>query len=365
MRSTLPRLISRIRASAHALARPSDVAGDRTENRLIVVWGNCQAHYLAAILAAQGVGLVCVVGQPFGFMPEHRGVRPFFLDVDAAIALIQDTRAAGREVIYVEQAGPMSVGISKELRALADGQVFFPHVEMQVFWLPGLARSKSRLEPDQIRRRLDLDLAGVRRADIRAGWDGDLADWIAQSCRTERLFHTFNHPRGAIMARLHDGICRRLDAFGPLSPTATALAREDILSEDGVSFISEIPISDVVVEALDLTWAREGWYGLTRKAAGAAHRGDYFRALEAIDAAMSDPDHDPHIGFLRALILRGLGWQDRALAGFAAMHRAFPTNPEYARVWIEALRNRPDEALPVEPALFARFPGYASTPAPS
>ena len=342
------------------MTRPGDVSGDRTANRLVVVWGNCQAHYLAAVLAAQGIGLVCVVGQPFGFMPEHRGVRPFFLDADAAIALIQETRAAGREVIYVEQAGPMSVGISKELRALADGQVFFPHVEMQVFWLAGLARSKARLEPDQIRRRLELDLAGVRRADTRAGWDGDLADWIAQSCRTQRLFHTFNHPRGEIMARLHAGICQRLAAFGALSPAAVAGTREDILAEDGVSFISELPIDGAVVEALDLSWAREGWYGLTRTAWSAAQQGDYFRALEAIDAAMADPEHDPHIGYQRALILRGLGWHDQAHAGFAAMHRAFPANPEYARQWIEGHRNRPGQAHPAEPALFARFPGYAA-----
>ena len=358
MRLTLSRVISRLRASAEALTRPDAVAGDPTADRLVVVWGNCQAHYLAAVLAAQGIGLVCIAGQPFGFEPEHRGVRPFMLDFPDVIALIHDTRAAGRQVIYIEQVGPMGTGISDELRALADGRVVFPHIEMQTLWLSDQPRSQTRREPGQIRRRLDLDLAAIRRSVQRAGWDSDLADWIADTTASRRLFHTFNHPRGEVMARLHGEICRRLDAFGALASVAVEEAQADILAEDGLNFISHIPVNDAVVEALDLTWAREGWYDLARQAWTATLGGDHFKALAAIDAAMTDPDHDPHIGYIRALILRGLGRREQAHAAMAAMHRAFPANAEYARQWIEGLRNQAGVPLVVEPALFARYPGY-------
>lgn len=330
VRTTLSRVITRLRATADNLIRSADADGPAVDNRLVVVWGNCQAHYLAAILAAQGVGMVCVAGQPFGFVPEHRGVRPFILDIAEITALIRDARAAGRKVIYLEQIGPMSPGVSDALRALADGRVLFPHIDLQALWLADQPHSQARQSPDQIRRRLDLDLAAIRRAFKRAEWEADLADWIAASLSSDRLFHTFNHPRGEIMARLHGEICRRLAAFGALSPVGIDQAQADILAEDGLAFISHLPVSDAVVEALDLRWAREGWYALTRQAWAATLKGDHYASL----------------------------------AAFAAVHRAYPANAEYARQWIEGLRNQKGVPLPVEPELFTRYPNYERPPEP-
>lgn len=330
--------------------------------RLVIVLGNCQAHYLAAILAAQGLGLVCIVGQPFGFHPVHRGVRPLFIETGQLDGLAAAARANGRQVVILEQTSPVHPGLDPAVATLADRVIGFPHLEAQALW-PHLSGAEHRHDPQRIRRRWALDLAAMRRSEAKAGWNGALCDFIEQSHADLLLFPTFNHPGAHLMSRLHAGLCDRLEADGGLDPVARARAGSDIWAAGGLSFMFDHPVHPAVIEALDLRWARAPWYAAWAASVEAAAAMDFARARAETEAALASAACDPHVFYTYGLVLEALGERGLAHEAFGRAHRAYPQNPEYANRWLIGLRPSPDDPPhPAEPALRATYPGFEPVP---
>lgn len=334
-------------------SRPELVAGER----LILVYGNCQAHWLAGVLAAQGVGLVAVVGAPFGFYPECQGIRPFFVDADEAATLIAQSRTAGRPVAILEQTSPLHAGLDGETRQLGDQLVQFPHLEVRAYWHPWLTKVGDGFEHDRIRRQFQFDLAAIRRSSAKAGWTSDLAGHLEQSHRDRLQFHTLNHPSGDLMQRLHAGICDALAESGPISQAGRDWAQAEIGARDGMSFIAEHPLHDAVISALDLKWARTGWYAQWQKAYFLAGEGRHAEALKLLEAALADPACDPHVHYNLGIVLNEVGDAAGSLAAFGAAYRAYPQNLEYGRRWLGGFaRPEPVEDHILMERLKAGFP---------
>lgn len=300
---------------------------------LVVVTGNCQAHYLAAVLAAQGLGLVCVVGRPFGFMAKARGVSPFFADAQHIDELIGRYKAAGHRITLVEQTSPVSDGVAPSWLEAADTHVRFPHIEFQALW-PHLSASENAYKPERIRRRWALDLAAMRRSEAKAGWDTALTDHIEASLSSTMLMHTFNHPAGEVCGWLHRRLCEELGLDRGEHRAAFELFAGDIRDQRGISFMSDNPLRPEVIEALDLTWATQGWYGLWAEAIAASAEPDMPRSLRCAQGALAMEGCDQHVRYSEALILEALGDQAGAHQAFGKAYRAYPENRVYADRWL-------------------------------
>ena len=309
---------------------------NRPAERLILVYGNCQAQWLAGLLAAQGLGQVCVVGAPFGFYPEFQGVRPFFIDAAEAGAWATRAKVSGRQVTILEQSSPLNPGLDETTLKLGSHVVRFPHLEVRAYWHPWLTKVGDGFDPARIQRQFAFDLSAMRRSASKAGWDGSLVDLLEETHQSTLHFYTLNHPGAALMRRLHAGVCAGLEARGALDPTAYDWAQGEIDALGGIAFIAEHPLHDAVIDALDLKWAREGWYALWQQAYFLAGAGEHARALAMLEEATRLPDHDPHLYLSMGTLLSGLGQADAAVRALGRAHRAYPQNPEYGRLWLEA-----------------------------
>lgn len=323
----------------------------------MLVYGNCQAHWLAGLLAAQGVGLVCIVAAPFGFYPEAGGVRPFFVTPEEAATLATQAKLAGRQVTLLEQTSPLHPGLDAVTLRLGSHVVRFPHLEVRAYWHPWLTRSGDGFAPDRIRRQFEFDLAAMRRSEAKAGWSTALTDHLAASHKHQPHFYTLNHPGADLMQRLHAGICEGIGARGALDQQMYAWAQTEIDASGGISFISEHPLHDSVLDALELEWARQGSYDLWQRAYFAAGAGHHGQALDLLSAALDDPDHDPHLNYTLGKLLLGLGDPAGAMAAFGKAHRAYPQNPEYARLWLGAHTADDPVGSRLQAELRSRFPG--------
>lgn len=310
------------------------------------------------MLGAQGAGVVCIVGEPFGFYPEQRGVRPFFVAEREVKAIANRAREAGRAVIMLEQTSPMNETLKPKYRKLADRVVRFPHLELRAYWHPWLTRVGDGFAPERIRRQFAFDLAAIRKSEARAGWNTEISDHIEAAHGSELMFHTINHPAGELMARMHKRICKKLGVHStPLDRAAQARARRDILKQDGLHFIMEHPLHDAVIDALELEWARKGWYADWQKGYFAAGAGHHKKARQLFEAALADPAHDPHLQYGYGQLLEGLGDRAAATEAFGKAHRAYPQNPEYARRWLAGFTLPEQGDHPLLGRLNATFPG--------
>lgn len=347
-----------MRTSARFSTTSIDSEAETAAERLVLIHGNCQAHWLGGVLAAQGVGLVAIVGAPFGFFPEFHGAKPFFVSPEEAAVLASQAKLSGRQVSVLEQTSPIHAGLDAETQRLGSHVVRFPHLEVRAYWHPWLTKVGDGFSHDRIRRQFQFDLAAIRRSSDKAGWGGDLADHLAESHRGDLQFHTLNHPSADLMQRLHAGICGALVSRGPISRTTYDWAQAEIAVAGGMSFIAEHPLHDAVIDALELDWARRGWYAQWQKAYFLAGAGHHAEALALLESALSDPACDPHLNYNLGILLQGLGDVEGALAAFGRAHRAYPQNPEYARRWLAGFA-QPDVGgdHPLLARLNANFPG--------
>jgi hypothetical protein len=330
---------------------------DAQPERLVVFYGNCHAHYLAGIFAAQGVGLVCIVGAPFGFVAESRGLRSAYIDAAAVTDVVACARAVGQKVVFVEQSSPVHEGMPVEETRLADVLIRFPHVETQAYW-PHLSTAEGRFSIDRIRRRWDFDIAALRRSEAKAGWNSSLSDFIEQTHQSALLFNTFNHPAAGVMSRLHRRISDELEQAGPMDATLTTRASADIDAERGISFMLDHPLARTVVEALKLKWAESDWYEAWISSVEAGGQADFARSKKQIEAALASPDCDAHAYYTYGLVLTAIGDHKAAHQAFGRVHRAYPLNNEYARKWISGLRPHDfAEPHPLAQDILSRYPG--------
>lgn len=356
--SSIRRRLSTTRTSGRSSTTSKDSRPEPpAAERLILVYGNCQAHWLAGVLEAQGLGLVCIVGRPYGFYPRQRGLEPQFVDESEVPDLAGRARAAGRQVAILEQTSPINAGLPRATIRLADQVVRFPHLEVRAYWHPWLTKVGDGFDPDRIRRQFAFDLAAMRRSEAKARLEGQFSDLIEQTHRQTLHFNTLNHPGAELMIGLHNRVCGRLRTKGALDKTALAQARRDIRAGNGIRFIMEHPLHDAVIDALELEWARTGWYGHWQQAYFAAGAGHHRKALKLLEAALADSACDPHVNYTLGVLLEGLGDRAGAVEAFGRAHRAYPENPEYARRRLAGYGLPEAGEHPLQARLAERFPG--------
>lgn len=356
--SSIRRRLSTTRTSARSSTTSSAKKAEPPgEERLILVYGNCQAHWLAGVLNAQGLGLVCIVGEPFGFYPEQAGLRPLFAPPSAVVELADRARAAGREVIVLEQTSPLQDVMPPAARKMADRIVRFPHLELRSYWHPWLSKVGDGFAPERIRRQLAFDLAAIRRSEAKANMVGLFSDFIETTHKRTLLFNTINHPGSDLMQLLHQRVCGRLAATGDGHRAARVRARQSIRQQRGIGFIMEHPLHDAVINALDLEWARSGWYGDWQKGYFAAGAGHHKKARSLLESAVADPGCDPHVNYSLGMLLEGLGDRNAAIKALGRAHRAYPQNPEYARRWLAGFTLPEAGHHPLLARLNEAFPG--------
>jgi hypothetical protein len=306
-----------------------------TDEQIVIMFGNCQMHYLAGILTSQGIGQAFVVGQPFGFYPENRGNRAIFISGHQIKPLVTSAKKIGQRVVFIEQISPLSDGISEELLRLSEVHILVPYVEIQSYW-PHLSKSTESLLPSRIARRLDFDIAAIRRSENKSGLDHSLSDFIVANHTTQNLMNTFNHPGGRIMLKIHSSICEVLQQNAKIDQGMFERAQGDILRDNGISFMMDHPIRPEVIQALKLEWPSEPWYSSWVMAIEASRVGDMAQAKLLLKLALTDPICDPHVNYSLGLVCAALGENIAALNAFAKLHRAYPTNLVYAQSWASA-----------------------------
>lgn len=355
--SSIRRRLSTIRTLARSSTTSPAARADQPTQRLILIYGNCQAHWLGGVLAAQGAGLVAIVGSPFGFYPELHGVRPFFVTPEEASQMAMSAKLAGCQVALLEQTSPLHPGLDADTQRLGSHVVRFPHLEVRAYWHPWLTRAGDGFSHERIRRQFEFDLAAMRRSCAKAGWNGDLVDHVVQSHQTSLHFHTLNHPSADLMQRLHGGVCDALESRGGIDPYGREWAQAEIETAGGMGFIAEHPLHDAAIDALDLRWARQGWYADWQRAYFAAGDGDDDQARQLLEAALADPAHDPHVNYTYGQLLEKLGEMAAATEAFGRAHRAYPQNPEYGRRWLNGFTTPERGEHPLLARLNESFPG--------
>ncbi|MFD1951723.1 hypothetical protein ACFSGX_13185 [Sphingomonas arantia] len=294
---------------------------------LILVHGNCQAHVLAAVLAASGAGTVCILHRVYGFRPSCFGVQPFILSMEEAPATAERISGYGRPVVLVEQATPLAPPLPADYLPGVP-RIRFPHVQLQSWW----PQNPDEQTPDRLRRFWNLDLASLRRSEAAAGLDTALSAYIEQSAAERPLFWMPVHPDLGVMRRLYGIICDGLRQFGDYGAENTLSSMPEMLD-----FYCEHPLRDDVVRGLGLSWAQDGWYRAWSEAVAAHRRGDDMASCALHEQLLEQPDMSKHVWGSYGTALLSIGRNEDAHRAFGAAHRAFPHNSNYRALWVQTL----------------------------
>jgi hypothetical protein len=294
---------------------------------LIFVLGNCQSHVLAAALAANGAGTVCILHRVYGFRPSYRGIQPFVLPMEEAQSTADRFARYGRRVILIEQITPLAKPTPLDFLPGVP-RVHFPHLQLQGWWPKGV-------EPpsvDRLKRQWAFDLAAIRRSEAAAGLDQRLSGHIEAVSTQRPIFSMSVHPDGGLMTMLYRIIADRLHEIHGLN-----------LEQDGeelpnlLDFYSDHPLSSAVVRDLGLSWAEVPWYQTWTAAIEAHRRGDPLASIRLYEGLVQGTRHDAHIWGGYAAALLDAGHRQEANRAYGVAHRAFPHNAHYAQSWIQTL----------------------------
>jgi hypothetical protein len=218
---------------------------------LLVFDGNCQAQHLAAMLRSTGVADTAYVGPDWGFLPAHKGCIARLIPKEREEDELAAAKAAGAAVIQVSQLSPFSKS-SRAKGALpsADRRVFFPELRQ---WAISPRQFASRFKAGyDVKRILELDLQSMRFAYEKSEFPIDVPGFVEREFAQRPLFHTINHPAGAVFSRLLEGLAVLLrDDLDP--EVLTSLAAE-VESREGLNFETDHPLPPTLRQELGLAW---------------------------------------------------------------------------------------------------------------
>jgi tetratricopeptide (TPR) repeat protein len=221
---------------------------------LLIFDGNCQAQHLGAMIRGAGVADTIFIGGDFGFLPSYRQRGCRIVTKDQANDVLAAAKSSGATLIQVSQLSPFA----RQIKALpeielADKRVFFPEVRLWAISPRRFAEKfKSKIEVERI---FELDLQSARTSQEKATFSVDIAAFVEQESKRRPLFHTINHPAGAIFARLLEGLAVTLkDEID--TKDLLAIAR-DIEDQEGLNFETNHPVSAHVREKLHWEWGPE------------------------------------------------------------------------------------------------------------
>lgn len=216
-------------------------------NPLLLVNGNAQAQHIAAMLRAADIGEVIYVGKDFGIMPSYEGRGCRIVSPRDVEAPINAAREADQLVVQINQDTPRKKSpIFDGIRKL----VMFPSLAFWALNTELFARSfKATLSIDRI---FDLDIALVEKSEWRTGFPVPVASFLRENIRRKPLFHTVNHPHGALLAPLLRGIAIQLSEI--IDPEKVNAVADGIADREGLNFQTDHPMSKEDRDSLGLNW---------------------------------------------------------------------------------------------------------------
>jgi len=216
---------------------------------LLLVDGNCQAQHVAAMLRAAKIGEPVYVGGDYGRMPSHAGKGCRIVAPRDAPEIVRLAHQAGRRVIQISQRTPMKHG---ELGPLADvdKRILFPELRMWSLSRPRfLERFKANMSLERI---LELDLSSAETSEEKANFPVSVATFFRENVSRVPLFHTVNHPAGAIFSPLLRGIAVLLrDEIDMQSIEAVA---DSVAGQEGLNYQTDHPLSAEDRAQLKFDW---------------------------------------------------------------------------------------------------------------
>jgi hypothetical protein len=218
---------------------------------LLIFDGNCQAQHLSAMILSTGIADTIHVGGDWGFIPAHRGFISRMVAESHEADELASAKAKGARLIQISQVTPRSKHVFSrgELDAV-DKRVTFPEVR---FWATSQRRFVEQFKADiDVERILQLDFDANTLSQQKSAFPVDVAGFIQREVINRPLFHTVNHPCGAVFSRLLEGLAGLLSAELDAS-VLLALAKEVEFNE-GLNFVTDHPVPIAVRKKLGLNW---------------------------------------------------------------------------------------------------------------
>lgn len=220
------------------------------EKPLLIFDGNCQAQHLSAMILSTGIADTIHVGGDWGFIPAHRGFISRMVTQEQEPQVLQAAKARGQRLIQVTQATPRSRVFARGEIDIVDTRVTFPEVR---FWATSQRRFEEKFKTHtDLERILELDLSSMRRSQEKSGFPIDVGGFIQREVVNRPLFHTVNHPCGAVFSRLLEGLAVLLG--DELDASALLALAKEVEFREGLNFETDHPVPAAVRDRLGLKW---------------------------------------------------------------------------------------------------------------
>ncbi len=293
---------------------------------LLVFDGNCQAQHLAAMIESTGVAETAYVGPDWGFLPAYQGRICRVLRREEEPEVFAAAKAAGRRLIQVSQLSPFS----KQARAQkpiesADKRVLFPELRLWAISPKRFAESfKSGFD---VKRIYEIDLQAMRHAQEKTLFPVDLPAFVEREMPNRPLFHTVNHPVGAVFSRLLEGLAVLL--AHEIDGNCILAVAADVEDREGLNFETDHPVSRELREELGFNWpAAYAVYERMLLAAQDKHWDELERGRGEFESLFSEDTQ-----FWRCCALLGMARNDSAVAE-PAFERLLELCPGVRAPWL-------------------------------
>lgn len=287
--------------------------------------GNCQAQHIAAMLRAANVGEAIYVGRDYGFMPSYAGRGCPIVAPRDATETVRLAHEAGRRAIQISQQTPMGRGEGVGPIAGVDKRIVFPELRMWALSRKRFIDSfKAKMSLERI---LELDLSSAETSEKKANFPVSVATFFRENVCRVPLFHTVNHPSGAIFSPLLRGIAVLLRDEIDMQSIEAVVDR--VAGQEGLNYQTDHPLSVEDRAQLKFDWGAD--YELyaamirLRKAAD----WDELRALDGRLLALFSEDSQ----FWRTRMEMGRAVNDDAMA-MEAFEQLLERCPGMPAVWI-------------------------------
>lgn len=219
---------------------------------LLVLTGNCQAQYLAAVLDGLAGAQAIYYGVGYGTVPSFEGRLSWSLYGARFRGVVKEARARGDRIMLIEQRTP--VADPPDLKLDPAFTVAFPHLICYALYPAEFCRDHGLPTAPNPRRLWSLDLNNMAKGQERSAFTIDIAGYCEEHFRKEVLFNTPGHPTGPLNALLVHGVLVQLASFDPRYGGSDLAER--VRRHEGVNWVTSHPVAPDVEEKLDLDWGK-------------------------------------------------------------------------------------------------------------
>jgi len=284
--------------------------------------GNCQAQFLASVFSTVDNVESYAVGRRYGFDPMVGSAKPAYCSLQEFGTLLEEAARAGRTCILLEQMTPLAPPreFGRHINRVAR-IVRFPHLQAFAMW-PGRIMSGELAAKVPAARIFAHDLAGIRKATMRADFPIDIAEFVAAEYPKQSLFHMWGHPNGTLLALILEGVLRQLDDYFDAREAERLLNL--VRESQGIDNITHHPVDRNRGRAAGFNWVDEPAY---------TYWCDSLEAMRARDMAAAEDnarrsiEFDPSNGHVWALFSKVLDVNRKPIESEAAIRKALQLQP--------------------------------------